>query len=483
MNETLKLLILILASIQIFDIILAIVLYYLYRKNSQYKHSIFLWIGMLMFCLSDAFLGKFSIKHVYFSYGFLYLSSLSLAQIVGVQFKLNIPYKKYSLFFVTSYFCSLCLYLAFSISLSISAALLSISITVPIFHTCYRAVKSEYEPLNSQTNKWLLCISILWGVHFFDYPLLRPLENLEFSIVGFSIVLLFTYITSILVPIVINHNLYLKMKVKLQNKLERAHTQVIARDKLASLGELSAGIAHEIKNPLNIIQNGALMSRSTVTSLVASHQKLEPNQQNIHRINIDKQITQLDKVLDMIERNITRIDNIVRGMLIHSRSGESELSQEHLAQLISDNYDFTLSSIKGKINLDIDIEYEIESNLIFNLYAQELGRALINIFENSLYALNEKSQSTQFTPKIKIKAYSLKDVVYIEITDNACGISDENLSKIFEPFFTTKDAGSGTGLGMSMAFDVAKMHGGSISVESRVGSYTQFTLTLSKKLK
>jgi signal transduction histidine kinase len=493
MSETLKLLILILGSIQIFDILIAVSLYVIYQRNQDYKCAIFIWIGMFLFFISDYLLGTASILHPFISYSFAGVTSIAMGRLVATHYDIKYSTKKFCIIFVLLYTISVVLFFFGIRSFLLLSLVISIGVFSPVLYSCSIALNKLYKKSISGKSymDYVFVITILiWGIHFLDYPFLRPLAGIEFSLFGFSFALILTSITSILVPVVVNQNIYVNLNETLESKLKakeaelnQAQIQIIAKEKLASLGSLSSGIAHEIKNPLNIIKNGSAVSLNCLDNIEKIKGELTRTvsieSEEIFNKNIDK----LKNISQMIDRNTDRADNIVKSMLLQSRTGESVLKLVDVEALVRENFDFITSSLSEGNLINIEKHFDFSPCEQLYIYPQELGRALLNILENSFFALNEKKARGEFSASLSISTRIEKKFIVIEIADNGTGIPIAIQNKVLEPFFTTKAPGSGTGLGMSMVFEVVKLHQGEILIDSIEDKYTKITLKLSKTLK
>lgn len=250
--------------------------------------------------------------------------------------------------------------------------------------------------------------------------------------------------------------LELNIQIEEQKKLRKT---LISKEKLASLGSLTAGIAHEIKNPLNIILNSAVGIESKMKQLGSPD---------------SKSVQDIKKMLDFIIKNSYRADSIIQNMLGQAKNAESQATEVNLNKLLDEAVAlvYHASRTKFPINADLVKDYkEFEPILVFK---ENVLRALINVIENSFYALNRKHLLIpHFNPQMVIRTYRQDDqFVVIEIQDNGIGISPEILDKIQLPFFTTKPAGEGTGLGLSMVNDIVSAHGGELDISSQEGEYT-----------
>ncbi|MFN9000626.1 MAG: ATP-binding protein, partial [Holosporales bacterium] len=257
--------------------------------------------------------------------------------------------------------------------------------------------------------------------------------------------------------------------------LKRAQDQIITQEKLAGLGALTAGIAHEIRNPLNFILNFTRLSREYVAEL-QNHLKTTDNQE------IQGLLQDIEANMARVEAHSLRAEGIVRSMLLHARGGEEKATLTDINSCVQESAHFALTSYKhqGRIpQLIFDLDPNVPSLLV---YPQELGRVILNIVNNACYALDQ-----HYTPKgsepypgmIQISTHKSESLIDIRIRDNGPGIPDKIRKKIFDPFFTTKPTGSGTGLGLSLAHEIiTKQHGGSLRLETKLGSGTEFIVSL-----
>ena len=494
MEQTLNLLILILGAIQLIDIIIAITLYFIYGKNNNFLLVALMWVGMCSFFLGDALLGPLGLNHVYLSYSFAGISSIAMAKLVCHYYAIEF----YSKYFFRIYIGSLVLALIFRIAgnsdFFTQAIIASVGVVSPVLFSAMIALNKLIKKRvkhQSSIDYIFVTVVFIWGGHYMDYPFLRPLADLKFSIFGFSFALVLTYLTSILLPVLINRRIHLELNDTLEDKLikknselDKAQEQIIAREKLASLGALAAGIAHEIKNPLNIIKNGALLINQFIKSDLRKYPELFSNDPKSFEEKLKDDTKRLEDVAALVDKNAQRADNIVRNMLVQSRSGKSSLKSIDLNELVLQSLNFVRESTKAKYPFEPEIRLEFTPVGMCNLYEDDLTRALINIFDNALYALYSKYKKDAFVPTLWVRTFLETEYFVIEIEDNGPGISKEIYADIMNPFFTTKPTGEGTGLGLSMAFDVMKMHEGDIFInsESNEDSFTIFTLKISKCL-
>ncbi len=273
---------------------------------------------------------------------------------------------------------------------------------------------------------------------------------------------------------------------KSHESLKNTQQQLIQQEKMASLGQLTAGIAHEIKNPLNFVNNFSEVSQELIDEI---REEIEKNKD---KPGFNIQSSHIPEILDDIEANVAtinrhgkRADSIVHGMLLHSRGKSGEKMPADINKLLDEYADLAYHGMRAKdpgFNAAIEKDFD-ESIGQVNVVPQELSRVFLNIINNGLQAATEyyrKKGGPQQTI-IKISTKKLAETVEARISDNGPGIPEKIREKIFEPFFTTKDAGDGTGLGLSMAYDIIKAHNGSIEIKTGEGNGTTFIIKLPLK--
>ncbi|MHB1179725.1 MAG: tetratricopeptide repeat-containing sensor histidine kinase, partial [Daejeonella sp.] len=266
------------------------------------------------------------------------------------------------------------------------------------------------------------------------------------------------------------------------SQLKSTQTQLIQSEKMASLGELTAGIAHEIQNPLNFVNNF-----SEVSTELTSELKVE-----LKNSNIDLAISLADDIeqnLQKISHHGKRADFIVKGMLQHSRTSTGEKQLTNINTLADEFLKLSYHGLRAK---DKSFNAELVTNFDKNLpqvkvVQQDIGRVLLNLFNNAFYAVNERTKNKEqgvktreYKPTVEVST-SVKDgFVVITVRDNGIGIPEAIKEKIMQPFFTTKPTGEGTGLGLSLSYDIVKAHGGNIQVETKEGEGSEFIIELPK---
>lgn len=269
--------------------------------------------------------------------------------------------------------------------------------------------------------------------------------------------------------------------------LIKTQNQLVHAQKMSSLGQLTAGIAHEIKNPLNFVTNFALLSNDLIDELT---ERLHRRGYE-HLEDIDMVLAELKNNMDRISQNGNRVDSIVRSMMLHARGTPGTRRPTDLHLLLDDYIKLAYHGMRARLRgFDITIEKHYDPELdTVEIVADEIGRVLVNLLDNAIYALLEKVRSNpeeiarnSYEPTLQISTRNLEKMVEIRIRDNGTGIPDEQLKKIFEPFYTTKPAGVGAGLGLSLSYNIiVDGHGGSLRVESEPGLYTEFIIELPKR--
>jgi two-component system, NtrC family, sensor kinase len=253
---------------------------------------------------------------------------------------------------------------------------------------------------------------------------------------------------------------------------------------MASLGQLTAGIAHEIKNPLNFVNNFAGLSVELLDELKETTRPALDALGEDTRAEVDEIVGMLTGNLEKIAEHGHRADGIVRSMLAHSRGGSSDRQMADINALVEESLNLAYHGARAQDqNFNITLERDLDPSLgPIELVPQDLTRVFLNLFGNGFYAADKrrhKSADGQFRPVLKVTTRDLGEAVEVRVRDNGTGIPPELRDRLFQPFFTTKPTGEGTGLGLSISWDiVTQQHGGTIAVDSRVGEFTEFTVRL-----
>lgn len=269
------------------------------------------------------------------------------------------------------------------------------------------------------------------------------------------------------------------------SELKSTQAQLVQQEKMASLGELTAGIAHEIQNPLNFVNNFSEVSIELLDELKEGVFKNLPDDSKEEADEIMNDITQN---LAKINQHGKRADAIVKGMLQHSRATTSKKEPTDINALADEYLRLSYHGLRAKdksFNAGMKISFD-ESIGLIDAMAQDLGRVLLNLYNNSFYSVAEKKKlkGDGYEPTVtvstkKVKLASGSNAVEIIVSDNGMGIPQKVLDKIYQPFFTTKPTGQGTGLGLSMSYDIiTKAHNGELKVETEEGEYARFIITI-----
>jgi two-component system NtrC family sensor kinase len=265
--------------------------------------------------------------------------------------------------------------------------------------------------------------------------------------------------------------------------LRTAQDRLVQTEKLASLGQLTAGIAHEIKNPLNFVNNFSSLSAELIDELkdVLKQETLTGK----GREELDELTGLLQDNLGKVVQHGKRADSIVKNMLQHSREGSGERRSADINALVGESLNLAYHGARAeKAGFNIKLEHDLDPDAgELELYPQEMTRALLNLISNGFYAASKKAAADgKFAPVLSAATKNLGKAVEIRIRDNGTGIPPEVREKMFNPFFTTKPTGEGTGLGLSMTHDIiVKQHGGRIDVATEPGAFTEFIITLPRK--
>jgi len=266
------------------------------------------------------------------------------------------------------------------------------------------------------------------------------------------------------------------------DELRAAQDRLIQTEKLASLGQLTAGIAHEIKNPLNFVNNFSALSAELIDELDAT---LAPASLDLKLRDVVGELTQtLKSNLKKVIQHGKRADSIVKNMLLHSREGSGERRRSHINALLDESLNLAYHGARAEkpgFNITLQRDFDTSAGEI-ELFPQEITRALLNLISNGFYAASKRKAANKdpdFEPVLSAATKNFGDHVEIRIRDNGAGIPPEVREKIFNPFFTTKPAGEGTGLGLSISHDIiVKQHGGTIDVDTAPGAFTEFRIVL-----
>jgi signal transduction histidine kinase len=268
------------------------------------------------------------------------------------------------------------------------------------------------------------------------------------------------------------NELLLQQKEKVETtllELKSTQSQLIQSEKMASLGELTAGIAHEIQNPLNFVNNFSEVSSELIM-------ELNTEIENGNMKDAKEIATDLKQNLEKINHHGKRAADIVKGMLQHSRTSSGQKESTDINALADEYLRLAYHGLRAKDKgFNAKFETHLDPTLPkLNVIPQDIGRVLLNLINNAFYAVSEKSSyakasEDKYEPTVIVSTKNLGNKIEISVKDNGNGIPDSIKEKIFQPFFTTKPTGQGTGLGLSLSYDIVKAHGGELKVETRAG--------------
>ena len=262
-------------------------------------------------------------------------------------------------------------------------------------------------------------------------------------------------------------------------ELKAAQAQLIQSEKMASLGELTAGIAHEIQNPLNFVNNFSEVSKELLEEML---EELENG--DIEEVNTiaNDVIQNLEKIL----HHGQRADGIVKGMLQHSRTNSGEKEFTDLNQLVDEYLRLAYHGLRAKdksFNAALETHFDTSIGKL-KIIPQDIGRVVLNLITNAFHACSDKKKllsdkgDTEFQPSVSVHTKKINKHIEVSVSDNGNGIPNKIVDKIFQPFFTTKPTGEGTGLGLSLSYDIIKSHGGEIKVSTIENQGTTFIISI-----
>ncbi len=277
-----------------------------------------------------------------------------------------------------------------------------------------------------------------------------------------------------------NAEAYQRLRTALDD-LKAAQVQLVQQEKLASLGQLTAGIAHEIKNPLNFVNNFSDLSEELIGELMDAMERGDLEEAR-------EIATDIEKNLKKIHQHGSRADAIVKSMLLHSRGGSGKMEPTDINGVVREYVNLAFHGMRaGKkpINVDIDLQLDQAAGEV-PLISEDFSRVILNLCNNAFDAMREKlnggnsgiGESGKYLPRLMVSTKKDRDGVAIRIQDNGSGIPDDVRDKVLQPFFTTKKGTQGTGLGLSITNDIVKAHGGTITIESKANKFTTFIISI-----
>jgi signal transduction histidine kinase len=267
-------------------------------------------------------------------------------------------------------------------------------------------------------------------------------------------------------------------------ELKSTQSQLIQSEKMASLGELTAGIAHEIQNPLNFVNNFSEVNTELMEELKA--ESLKPTAERDVKLQ-DELLHDISENEKKINHHGKRAGEIVKSMLQHSRSSTGQKELTDINALCDEYLRFAYHGLRAKDkSFNARFETDFDPSLPkANVVPQDIGRVILNLINNAFYAVSQRANNQQpttnnesYEPTVTVSTKNLGDKIEISVKDNGSGIPDSIKDKIFQPFFTTKPTGQGTGLGLSLSYDIVKAHGGELKVETKERVGTEFKISL-----
>jgi len=276
-----------------------------------------------------------------------------------------------------------------------------------------------------------------------------------------------------------------KLEDTLEN-LRRTQQQVVKQEKLASLGALTAGIAHEIRNPLNFVNNFAALSTELIEELREELDEGAEENGEVDREYVDEILGDLDTNVKKVNEHGERANRIVEGMLAHSREEAGHVESVDMNLMLDEYTKLAYHGMRGAdatFNVDMIKEFDPTAGEV-EAIARDLSRVFLNVVTNACHATHQrrkKSDDANYFPTVTVKSEGRPDHVRVTVHDNGTGIPDDIVGKIFDPFFTTKAGTGGTGLGLSISHEIIQEHGGKLEVNTEPGEFTEFAITLPRK--
>ncbi len=268
--------------------------------------------------------------------------------------------------------------------------------------------------------------------------------------------------------------------------LRRTQQQVVKQEKLASLGALTAGIAHEIRNPLNFVNNFAMLSTELIEELREELAGGEDGNGELDQEFIEEILDDLNTNVVKVNEHGRRANSIVEGMLAHSRDDSGEAEAVDINAMVDEYTRLAYHGMRGvdsTFNVDMVKEFDPNAGEV-EAIARDLSRVFLNVVTNACQATHvrrQKEEDSSYLPTVRVKTEADEKKVRVTVRDNGTGIPDEVLGKIFDPFFTTKTGTGGTGLGLSISHEIVQEHGGKMEVDTKPGEFTEFVITLPRK--
>ncbi len=333
----------------------------------------------------------------------------------------------------------------------------------------------------------ILTILITLGFYFYEKEIkVLPIAIDKTKVFEYYLTSIVGEFISIFILIMIFHNFKnraVNSLIEINENLKKTQAQLIQSEKLASLGELTAGIAHEIQNPLNFVNNFSEVSNELIQELKV--EKLKVNSERDEKLE-DELLNDISSNLEKINHHGKRAGDIVKGMLQHSRTSSGVKEPTDINALCDEYLRLSYHGYRAKdksFNAKFETEFDASLPKV-NVVPHDIGRVVLNLINNAFYAVSEKQKEesrktdSNYEPTVLVTTKSLGNKIEICVKDNGNGIPENIKEKIFQPFFTTKPTGQGTGLGLSLSYDIVKAHGGEIKVETKENEGTAFTIQI-----
>jgi len=329
----------------------------------------------------------------------------------------------------------------------------------------------------------IMCIPLIFQGTTIGIACVKNNEANAFTTCEFELFIHITFMVSILSSLCFKE----ESSKLIEDELVASRKQLLESEKMASLGQLSAGIAHEIKNPLNFINNFAMLSVDLSAELSEEFDKLSSEMNQNDKEYLAEIIQDLQSNMLKIKEHGQRAESIIKGMLLHSRGKSGEFIPTDINALLAEYVNLGYHGMRAQdVSFNIKIESAYDQTIgRIQVVPQNLSRVFLNIINNACYATNEKKTKLKdaYFPTLSVQTKNSENEIEIRIRDNGPGIPQGVIDKVFNPFFTTKPPGQGTGLGLSLSYEIiVKEHHGQMQVESQEGEYAEFVIKIPKNL-
>jgi len=477
----LNILIIVFVGVQLLSVVISFLLYKSQNKDKLYLHAAWVSLGLFLFSTSDYLLGPASKFHPIFSFAFLLISSTNMTYILEKHYDVKVikPIHIYVGAYLWAILTVLVL-LGFIESFLLTSLPISIVMASPMLLVLnkIRLLVSSVKVSLQKIDICFMGVMTLWILHFFDYPFLRSMKELDFSIMMFSIGLILTYLTFVLLPIIIKNKIIFENQLqdKKDSLFEKAEHELVAKEKLASIGFLSAGLAHEVKNPLNIIYNGSILVKKLLENIIKNN--------TTESLSLSKRYEEIKELSTSIETSCQEVNSVLKKLLSLTTGSSDAEELADLRVLIKSCLDGIHNKYELKYGFNVRVKIEIEDLILLKLVKNDIKSVFENIIDNAFYAILIKFQKgdLDYVPKLYVKGNMEGKVIEIIIRDNGQGISPEDIDNIFEAFYSNKPAGEGHGLGLTVVNDIIQKHSGEVTVNSELNVFTEFKITLPSEI-